>query len=198
MKELIVYLLKSGVCLGFFLFVYELFLRHTTLFRFSRFYLLAGIVVAAILPSMPLTYEVIIPARVVPVIEAMPAATIAYAPVKEFDIWPLLSITYAVGAILLLLRTITAQMRLGSIVTRGRRTKHNGYTLIEKQNIRSPFSVWRYIFIGESETPHAEKEIILRHELAHIKQLHLIDLMLCELLLIAQWFNPLAWSMSPP
>lgn len=42
------------------------------------------------------------------------------------------------------------------------------------------------------ESRHAES--IIAHELIHIRQHHFIDLLLTELLIVLQWFNPAAWA----
>lgn len=38
-----------------------------------------------------------------------------------------------------------------------------------------------------------EQDIIIKHELIHIKQFHIVDLIVGQIVLLVQWFNPIAW-----
>ena len=57
----------------------------------------------------------------------------------------------------------------------------------------APFSVGKDIFIHFPS--HAEDDLrrILDHEKAHVRQGHTLDIILCQLLVVFQWWNPLAW-----
>jgi tetratricopeptide (TPR) repeat protein len=57
----------------------------------------------------------------------------------------------------------------------------------------SPFSFLNLIFINNGNYSEIELLKIISHEKVHIKQKHSIDLILFELLLIFQWFNPFVW-----
>lgn len=59
----------------------------------------------------------------------------------------------------------------------------------------TPFSWLNYIVIGEADLMESGDEI-LRHELSHIRKRHTLDVMLADLLLIYQWFNPAAWLLK--
>jgi murein DD-endopeptidase MepM/ murein hydrolase activator NlpD len=54
----------------------------------------------------------------------------------------------------------------------------------------SPFSFFNYIFINKNDYGSLESKELLLHEITHSKQLHSIDVILLELLLVLQWFNP--------
>ncbi len=56
------------------------------------------------------------------------------------------------------------------------------------------YSFFKIIFIGK-EIPVQNREVIIEHEMVHVKSLHSIDNVLIDLVLIIQWFNPVAWLM---
>ena len=57
------------------------------------------------------------------------------------------------------------------------------------------FSWYRYVFIPEKMIKRSSKEtkIILAHEHAHVYLVHWFDLIIVNLFLVFQWFNPCMW-----
>ncbi|MCW3077255.1 MAG: hypothetical protein JWO32_1864, partial [Bacteroidetes bacterium] len=68
-----------------------------------------------------------------------------------------------------------------------------GIKVIRLQKNVSPFSFLNYIFISNKEYPETELAKIISHENVHIKEKHTLDLILLELVLVFQWFNPFVW-----
>jgi len=64
--------------------------------------------------------------------------------------------------------------------------------LTEKRN--TAFSFFNILFVDKNIFENKSSfEIILRHETAHIKHLHTLDIIFAEILVIFQWFNPFAY-----
>lgn len=59
----------------------------------------------------------------------------------------------------------------------------------------SPFTWMNYVVISASDLQKNEKEILI-HELLHIKFGHSYDMVLAEVMLLLQWFNPVGWFMK--
>jgi TonB family protein len=57
-----------------------------------------------------------------------------------------------------------------------------------------PFSWFGRIVMSRKDYESRHAESIIAHELTHIRQRHFIDLLLAELLIVLQWFNPAAWA----
>lgn len=70
----------------------------------------------------------------------------------------------------------------------------NAYVILQEDDV-IPFSWMNYIFIGEQDMRENGTEI-LRHELSHVKNFHSLDVMLVDLILVFQWFNPAAWLLK--
>lgn len=193
MEAFIIYIAKSGVCLGIFLTVYFLFLRPTTLFRFNRIFLLCGFVISLIVPAIKYTYEVVIPVSIIQNVERVNEAA-STTTSSAINIWVVLSFLYLIGTFILIGRNMYAYTKLRNLVKNGVKHKNKGFKLVENANINSPFTVLNYILMNTNNLSQIEKDLILKHEITHITQKHWIDLLCSECILILQWFNPLAWA----
>lgn len=65
--------------------------------------------------------------------------------------------------------------------------------ILEEKGNQSPGSFWNLILINPERYEWDVYEQILAHEKIHVQKKHSIDLMLAELLVVFQWFNPFAW-----
>lgn len=193
MEQLALYLLKSTVCISGFLGVYWCFLKNETFYRFNRYFLLAGLVTAALLPFYTYTFKV----NSVPVVAVLPASSQS-AIVETAAGLPLiylsLIVVYALGIVFLGLRYFIGLNKLKSLIRKYGFIEMKGYRLVKTNDLKSSFSVFNYILVnGSAETSEIEKKLIFEHELAHVKQFHWLDLLLSQLLCVFQWFNPLVW-----
>lgn len=67
------------------------------------------------------------------------------------------------------------------------------YRIVEVSGDKAPCSFGNTIFINPEKYDWETYSQILLHEKIHIHQKHTIDIVIAELLLIFQWFNPFAW-----
>ncbi|MFI3267291.1 MAG: M56 family metallopeptidase [Rikenellaceae bacterium] len=68
-----------------------------------------------------------------------------------------------------------------------------GYTLCRSGIIETPFSFYKSIFV--SRLLNDEKfDLVLKHELAHIKNYHYLDKLISQTYLVLSWFNPIVWK----
>ena len=67
------------------------------------------------------------------------------------------------------------------------------YRIVEVSGDKAPCSFGNNIFINPEKYDWDTYNQILLHEKIHIEQRHTLDIMLAELVLIFQWFNPFAW-----
>ena len=202
-SEILNYLIRSGLCAIVFYSFYLLFLRKKKIFRFNRFYLLFSIIISSILPLF--NFKEMFAAEVAPL-------KIGAAITNAVNVQPNLKITpefviitelplliqiigyiYIVFLFFLLARVVIGVYRLVSIYLNGKAEKREGYTLLVTNENIAPFSIWKTIFINKETIEEDKLEQIIIHEIVHLKQLHTIDLLIAELYLIIQWFNPAAW-----
>lgn len=191
MKELIVYIAQSSICIGIFFLIYRVFLRSTTFFRFNRAFLLSGVIISFIIPTIRFSYEVVLP---IPTTSITDGSSPQLTPNGlEVGIWGILSIIYLAGIIIQLLRNLTSYRKLIKLIKSGELTQNGEYKMIDSPLIKSPFTVLNCIAINTVNMTNIEKEVILKHEITHISQKHWIDLLCSECALLLQWFNPLMW-----
>src|SRR4249919_2318214 len=67
------------------------------------------------------------------------------------------------------------------------------YRIVEVSGDKAPCSFGNNIFINPEKYEWETYNQILMHEKVHVRQKHSMDLLLAELVLIFQWFNPFAW-----
>ncbi len=67
------------------------------------------------------------------------------------------------------------------------------YRIVEVSGDKAPCSFGNNIFINPEKYEWDTYNQILLHEKIHIEEKHTVDIVLAELVLIFQWFNPFAW-----
>ena len=104
---------------------------------------------------------------------------------------------YIIGILFFLVRHTVSLLHMFRLLRKGiRRKLPDGNTLIlhTKEKI-APFSWLRYIVVSEKDFKENGTEI-LAHEQAHINNRHSWDLLLIELCVLFQWFNPASWLLK--
>lgn len=193
MEELIVYLLKSGLCTIVFLGIYWLFLKNETFYRFNRYFLLAGIIASMVLPAIQYSYKVtlLVSAQLNQATET--AAVVQKENYLQLWLYAVLLI-YILVTCFLVFRHLAGLLKIKRMVNQHGYTMLQGYKVVNSAVFKQSFSVFNYIFFEDTpETSELEKKLILEHEQAHIAQYHWADLLITQLICSLQWFNPFAW-----
>jgi hypothetical protein len=93
-------------------------------------------------------------------------------------------------------REILSVVRLRMLLRKGNiETIDNGIKVVVLDDEVAPFSWFRYIVISRDDY-NDHRRAIITHEQAHILLHHSVDVALCNLLVILQWFNPAAWLLK--
>lgn len=71
--------------------------------------------------------------------------------------------------------------------------KDGRYRIVELSGDKAPCSFGNNIFINPEKYDWETYNQILLHEKIHIAQGHSLDILLAEIILVFQWFNPFAW-----
>lgn len=194
MQDIITYLFKSSVCIAIFWLVYRICFRKETFFRYIRFYLLSGMIAAVVIPLLHFTYDVKVQhgngVELLHKLNEVQPETIY----TGYDMWAIPGIIYLTGVIIMVAGRIADYKKFYGIYKRGVKSVESAYISIESPEATTPFSLMKYIVINSSGISATEKNIILKHEKSHIRQKHWLDLIVCEMFTVFQWFNPLAWK----
>ena len=200
----IAYMIKSGFCLLLFYLLYKWQLAKETFFRLNRIMLLGFWILAFLLPAIPLVNwgNTDLPAGLdVNRPEILNSLTnISLSAETNTDhqafIWTWLICTgYIVGVVLIASKQLVSWTRLYLLIRRGRRIENGPFHLILTEGNQPPFSWMHYIVLSEKDYRENPTEI-LTHEMAHIRHHHSWDLLLADIGILLQWFNPAAWLLK--
>jgi beta-lactamase regulating signal transducer with metallopeptidase domain len=179
-----------------------LLLKKDTLFTFNRHFLLFGILAATCIPFLEFTKTILLetPALELSKIPITSAQTASQADLLAsenklaFSLENILGIIYVFGVLVLSIRFLYQLFSLWLFLKKYAVQKVNGLRLIEVPEAISPFSFFNYMVYNPNTHPKGELDMILKHEKVHIRQHHSLDILISNLLVIVQWFNPLAWG----
>ncbi|MBQ0050341.1 MAG: energy transducer TonB [Bacteroidales bacterium] len=198
------YILKSAITLALLYSLFFAFLSRETFHRFNRVCLLLIMLASLVVPFVHLTVShptMVQEAVQMPVVylRQMPIVSVSSGEgtMEDHLTWgQLLTYVYlaGVGAMLILLCVQT--LHLYRLMRGGlRHTDNRGNTVILKDTVRSPFSLFRWIVMSVDDYEQ-NRQSILVHEQEHIRLRHTYDLLLLEALRILQWFNPFIWLLG--
>lgn len=193
MKEFLIYVLKSGICISIFLIVYHFLLRPTTFFKFNRIFLLFGLVASFLIPLTVYTYDVVIPSlpQALVVDNISTIENVVQEKEKSVDWWQVFGVVFLLGFGVELGLRLRGYQKLAKFMTqKGERTS-SGFTVVFDEKIKTPFSLFNKIFVNRGRLSDIELDSICKHEQIHVSQKHWIDLICSESALLLQWFNPL-------
>ena len=199
----LVYILKASVCLALFYLFYRLLLSKETFHRFNRLALLGLLVLSCAVPFMEVTVQessemaqpFLALEEMMGMMEVEPAGVLdetpMYFPWKE-----LLLLLYVGGILFFFIRHLWSLGRMVRLLRTCRKEKvEEGITLYIHQEKVAPVSWMKMIVLSEDDLEENGKAI-LTHERAHIHNLHSWDLLLAEVCIFFQWFNPAAWLLK--
>lgn len=198
MQEYILYSLKAAaVMLAFYLF-YKILLSRETFHRLNRIVLLATAPLSMVLPLCVITIKrtVVVEspssAHLVAPIEIVEHPT-AVAATGGFDWWLAGGIVAIVGAVIVVAWSVASVVSVRRLMRDAREVANDGRvrTMVSDKNI-SPFSWMKTIIISERDLAEGY-DIVIAHEMAHIRLLHSWDVLFVNLCCALQWFNPAVW-----
>ncbi len=199
MGALTVYAISAAIALSLCYIIYMVCLSGATFHRFNRVVLISVYAVALVAPfAAPMLRSVTADTPVVEVSPGImfeqPMAMIADVPASPDspEYWLLVPMAYVVGLIMMLGYTLFGIVRIIAIVRGGEKTRLPGAVLVTVDRDISPFSWGRWIVVSRQD---AGNDMIINHELQHVRSMHTIDMMLAQMFVAFNWFNPCAWMM---
>ncbi|SNR38641.1 M56 family metallopeptidase [Flavobacterium sp. ov086] len=211
---MIPYILYTALILTACFVFYKLLLQKETFFHLNRYILLSCMIMAFILPLVPIPQQLSLRKAAVekPVeVTKIPVSKIESVQSKVQTVEPTIveqtnetfnlesgvrwlvylywfgvivfALNFLMQVVLLLYRAYSK-----SVIQDGK------FRIIEITDDKAPCSFANNIFINPEKYEWETYNQILLHEKIHIEQKHTIDLLLAEMVLIFQWFNPFAWQ----
>jgi len=192
------YIIETTICWLFFYLLYALWLRKETFFRANRMYLIVTLLLGLMIPVMNVvstTQPTILQDFTVYLNEV---TVIAQGNVSTsnigLDIGAILIAMYKIGVAIFLLRFLIGMGGILRLFINSEIIRKENYILVYTSREHAPFSFMNYFFVSKKMNfSEAEWQQITRHEEAHIRGVHTLDVLLVEVLAILFWFNPLIY-----
>jgi TonB family protein len=203
MGTFFVYMLKSAVCLIAFYLFYRLLLSRETFHRFNRFALLGILLLSSLVPLCRITlhqpntfsqqwtaWEDELLLAALPEGDAVTdTAATGFSLNLALGVWTI----YFVGMLCVAVWQAAGWASMLRLIRRGQKVRNeDGTVTVVHDGDLSPFSWMHYIVLSRKDYEENSRAI-LTHERAHIRLRHSADLVLVDLGILVQWFNPASW-----
>ncbi|AWH73497.1 hypothetical protein DCS32_04795 [Dokdonia sp. Dokd-P16] len=195
---ILIYLLKSALCLGILFGFYKLALEGKAMHHFKRFFLLSSLVFSFTIPLITFTYQAAKASQITPIFQEYVetvSAPVQAPQVTGVDytstvIWGI----YLLGVFIFGTRFIVNLVRLKRKIHQAELHPSSHFTLALLEQVMAPHSFLKWVFVNRQSYIH--KEIapeVLAHEATHVRQKHSLDIIAIEFIQVIFWFNPLVW-----
>lgn len=170
---------------GILLLLYALLLRKEKFHQLNRFYLLFSLVFSSLLP----VFRFQLPAKSLIATDFLPIPAVSESSAISVG-W----IIYSAGAMLFFVLFLFNLLKVLKQILGKHYTEMNCLKVIDLYGQTSPFSFFHYVVVDFTAFEPDELDLVLRHEAAHAKQWHTLDILFVELLGVVCWFNPFVWA----
>ena len=191
------YLFEVSLSLSAFYLLYAAVLRNHTFFNLNRFYLLSGLLLSFVIPVLKIPFfQVQSPTIVTDMMRLHPIEpdyvlftnqNLAHG-LTTINYTVILQAIYLAGIIILFIKLFFSIIRIVRMKNQSDIHKLDKVKIV-RTDTSVPFSFFHMIFLPKDE----QNPMIIEHELAHIRQLHWLDLVLTELATVLLWFNPIVF-----
>lgn len=196
-----IYSVKVAVCLALFYLFHKLLMSRDTFHTFNRFAILSMMLLSLVLPLVHLSLDSEAGInRGTVALEGLVAQTVVddggNGVGEGMTLTQVLLAAYVLGVVLFVGKALLSVGSLLRLIRRARCVEvRNGIRIYTMQGDISPFSWFRYIIMSEKDWQENRREIVL-HEMAHIRRCHSMDVAVCNMMIVFQWYNPAAWLLK--
>lgn len=196
---------------AFLMLVYLLLLKKSAPFVFSRVYLLAVPFLSLIMTFLSIEIGEKAPTVVyVDAASSLPASSDAAVKtampdnveytlsdvaesLPSMSLSDVLTAVYILVSAVLFIHLVYGVCSILFIRHKSRKYRFGRLNMYRSADIDSPFSFMTSVYLPEVMTGNAER-LVMKHELAHIRCRHYIDIIIIETTVRLLWFNPVLWA----
>ena len=216
--SVISFIVESLICSGLFLVLYRWMLAKKVSFRLCRIYLIVTMLLSVTIPVMEVPvypseqiaafsewtvfsfddFNASVDEGTAMVAESQ-AVEMTEAAISDADSsMPTISLRTALTIIYVLIGLISLSLiayntiKIYRLRSKSKLTYEEDYTLAEHEDIKTPFSFIRTIFMGFNYEPQ-ERRQILTHEASHVRHRHTYERLFKSVLRSIYRFNPFFW-----
>ena len=183
--------------------LFKAFMQNDKTLVLNRFLLLGILFVSAAIPLLNFPFfQTEIPVKQVEIIRELvsapsyfsPESPTAATPVSQpinnkINYWLLI---YGGAVFILIIRLLVSVGKVLQLIQNAEKQKLRNIVLAVVKEMIQPFTFLNHVVLSKKDL-NENKNSIVAHEQAHIKQLHAIDLAVCEVFTLLHFFNPLIW-----
>ena len=173
-------------------FAYKLLFRNSNRFQLNRIVLLTISIFAFALPFIRISIEgqqfQEMPSfkQEMDVILYSDAMIEAPVETKTLSFTDIISYIYIIGVVFFLMKFVYNIFKIYKIKAGKKIEKIDNVNFIYTNESHVPFSFLKNIYIPKDNLD----EMIIKHEMSHVKNRHSVDIILMEIMIAFQWFNP--------
>jgi beta-lactamase regulating signal transducer with metallopeptidase domain len=194
---MLTYFLQVNLCWLLFYGLYYALLSRETFFKLNRIYLIISLLFGLVIPISIFNSTVTPSENAVQLLQPfVVTATAIGAKLEQSRAWNfelMAYIVYATGSLLVAVRFLFGLSKILKIYKLAEKRENPVFTLAYTEEIQTPFSFFKCIFIPKNLLHSADFQNIVAHEKAHIEQKHSLDVVFVELLNIVFWCSPLLY-----
>jgi hypothetical protein len=205
MVSLIAYIIKMNIAVAVLYLLYVLFFSKLSFYSANRFFLLWCIIGSFILPAIHFNTDffqkkTISTGVIYRVVNTLANNKIIENTIQSHQETPVQQIMYLIlcaGMVFFFTRLVLRMTGLLQMLKKARPytvSDNVAVYLLEKKIV--PFSFLNRVFINPSIYPEKDLNLIISHEKVHVQQAHSFDILLSEIFVIINWFNPVSWLLK--
>jgi beta-lactamase regulating signal transducer with metallopeptidase domain len=196
------YFLKVLICSGILYGYYWLLLRNKVFHQYNRFYLIAIVALALLLPFIKINFwqphnqrpDFIKALKVVSDGDAYVDNIIIASKNQPINLEYVYLLLYLMVSLFFLFLFIRTLFVITHLLRKYPRQTVNTISFINTDYKSTPFSFLKYIFWNKNiDIESVAGQQIFKHEVAHVQQKHTYDKLFINTLLIFFWANPFFW-----
>lgn len=194
---MVIYFLKSTFLLLVFCLIFKWNLENKKSLQFIRFYLLASIVFALVVPLINFQFLVrqstIVGTKEYIFNQLPDLPLLINSTIPEQNISIVLMVYVFICAVFLI-RFLYNLIKILQLNKSGAKVETSFGNLIVSSKVNAPFTFYNWIYVNKAEWENNTiNSAILYHEQTHVKQKHSVDILFLEVLKIVLWFQPLLY-----
>ena len=189
---MILYLIKSTLCLTLFYVVYKMVLESENMHFYKRIYLLSSLLFSFIVPFI--VFETQTENTVALISKSIQKVVLPVAEIKTPTHYSssLIFIIYTIITAVLMLRFTIHLYQLHKKLKNAKiiKLKDTKIALVEDLIVPHTFGSIIFVNISDYQNQNIASELFT-HEMAHVRQKHTLDVLFIEILKTIFWFNPI-------
>ena len=197
MNTLFIYALEVIICSGVFMSLYMLLLERKVGFLFCRFFLLASVIISAVIPLLNIPVwapEAAVHSVGISVGE-LSVEGVFSSEAEGFNYGKFIVWFYIAGVAVCVVNLLLQWLHISRIARRGVSQSVDSVKIVRTSENIASFSLFNTIFVSEAISAE-DLQVIIAHERSHIAHRHSWERLAMELFKAAMWWNPFVWVIS--